>query len=579
MEILTNSFDELTVADFFCGAGGFSEGFRQKGFRILFALDSWGPAIETHRLNHPDCIHLQTDILNVKIEDIDKQIPDTDVIIGSPPCVSFSSSNKAGKADKELGIKLIEKFLQIVAIKKFKNNSKLKYWLMENVPNSKKYLKESYSFSSLGITQKNLDNMDINKNYKDIAISLDFSEGCIYNAVHYGVPQKRKRYICGEHPSPKIDFPNKENWKKLKDILNSFRNMDDVVTDILYNFTIQKKHLTDHFYDTNIHEFDWKLAMIKKQHARYYGKMAFPENEEKPSRTIMATRSMSSRESMIINNGKPNTYRSLTIREVASIMSFPLTYQFQGKNESTKYKLIGNAVCPKLSAAFAESILTKEHRDAKDIVFVLPDLNKLQVNLNDNPNNVYIPKSKHPLAQFAHIVPDLKVKNFRVELDNSFPKKNNGKVVWRASIHHATGKKQMKKSHPKKQEILGLLKQFRERKKIAEFEMDLYNTFVDKIPNSETFQKLFCTYHDENNFIAPIDALKKVKELVDKHFPEEQYSDILLNNTTRKKTNFIKFDREISPNNKIPLRIIMAYIAVNYITKLVKKKNNNISVI
>jgi len=137
----------------------------------------------------------------------------------------------------------------------------------------------------------------------------------------------------------------------------------------------------------------------------------------------------------------------------------------------------------------------------------------------------------------------------------------------------------MKKSHPKKQEILGLLKQFRERKKIAEFEMDLYNTFVDKIPNSETFQKLFCTYHDENNFIAPIDALKKVKELVDKHFPEEQYSDILLNNTTRKKTNFIKFDREISPNNKIPLRIIMAYIAVNYITKLVKKKNNNISVI
>ena len=51
------------------------------------------------------------------------QVPDTDVIVGSPPCVTFSSSNKAGKADKSTGIELIEKFLQIVAIKKHKRSS------------------------------------------------------------------------------------------------------------------------------------------------------------------------------------------------------------------------------------------------------------------------------------------------------------------------------------------------------------------------------------------------------------------------------------------------------------------------
>lgn len=29
----------MRVADFFCGGGGFSEGFRQAGFNIVFAVD------------------------------------------------------------------------------------------------------------------------------------------------------------------------------------------------------------------------------------------------------------------------------------------------------------------------------------------------------------------------------------------------------------------------------------------------------------------------------------------------------------------------------------------------------------
>ena len=47
--------EPLTVADFFCGAGGFSEGFHQAGFKVIFGLDNWKPAIETHDLNHPFC--------------------------------------------------------------------------------------------------------------------------------------------------------------------------------------------------------------------------------------------------------------------------------------------------------------------------------------------------------------------------------------------------------------------------------------------------------------------------------------------------------------------------------------------
>ena len=88
--------ESYTVADFFCGAGGFSEGFNQEGFKIVFSLDNWKPAKITHDFNFPDCDCKLMNILELDTpEKIDEIIPDTDIIIGSPPCVSFSNSNIA----------------------------------------------------------------------------------------------------------------------------------------------------------------------------------------------------------------------------------------------------------------------------------------------------------------------------------------------------------------------------------------------------------------------------------------------------------------------------------------------------
>ena len=109
--------NKLTVIDFFCGAGGFSEGFRQMGFEIVKGYDNWRPAIETynHNFGKNSTIKNILDFKNIKeIE----ALPNTDVIIGSPPCVSFSSSNKSGNADKSVGVELTETYLKIIAIKK-----------------------------------------------------------------------------------------------------------------------------------------------------------------------------------------------------------------------------------------------------------------------------------------------------------------------------------------------------------------------------------------------------------------------------------------------------------------------------
>ena len=58
-------------------------------------------------------------------DEFEKLIPDTEVMIRLPPCISFSNSNKSGRCDKTLGIKLLKAYLRIVASKKLKKASKL----------------------------------------------------------------------------------------------------------------------------------------------------------------------------------------------------------------------------------------------------------------------------------------------------------------------------------------------------------------------------------------------------------------------------------------------------------------------
>lgn len=99
----------MRVADFFCGGGGFSEGFRQAGFNIVFAVDKWEPAITTYKGNKPGVNAILDDVIrisNLPDDEFEALVPDSEVIIGSPPCQSFSHSNKSGNADKSIMIPL-----------------------------------------------------------------------------------------------------------------------------------------------------------------------------------------------------------------------------------------------------------------------------------------------------------------------------------------------------------------------------------------------------------------------------------------------------------------------------------------
>ncbi|MBJ6118997.1 DNA cytosine methyltransferase [Pontibacter sp. BT310] len=375
------SHSKLTVVDFFCGAGGFSEGFRQQGFDIILGIDSWQPAIDTFNHNFRKGFQPKNILdFDHSIEEIE-QLPDSDILLGSPPCVSFSTSNKSGKADKTLGIKLTECFLRVVAIKKHKPESILKAWFMENVKNSKRYLPTSYSFEDLRLSEWAEKN---GIDPKMTAITLE-GNSSIINSADYGSLQSRNRLITGEvirygkflvptptHrcPSSKtvnrngIELQSLPNFRTLGDFLNNFpspfeKESQELIKDPSYDLSVEKTALSDHFYDTGIHSCEWRSSKYLKLNHPFMGRMSFPESPNKPSRTVTATSIGSSREALIfkteIKREGDGEYRVPTVRESAVLMGFPLTYQFVG-SEGIKRKLVGNAVCPSVSSALAKEV-------------------------------------------------------------------------------------------------------------------------------------------------------------------------------------------------------------------------------
>ncbi|MGQ7056834.1 DNA cytosine methyltransferase, partial [Bacillus cereus group sp. BceL245] len=420
----------MKVIDLFCGAGGFSEGFERAGFEIVRAYDIWAPAILTHNQNHGNGkqIAFKGDIYEISMldnEEFEKWIPDTEVIIGSPPCIAFSNSNKSGKADKTEGIKLIEAFLRIVARKMSKPNSKLKYWVMENVENSLGFVEDNYTAEELSWPELG-------------DFILNVPQKRIFNMKYFGVPTNRKRSICGL-------YPDLQELNGEKDIITlgevqkalgkptplSYSNSSEIVKDPIYGIEMLSKELTDHHYVKEVPYFEWIKAKRQKQDKGYMGKMAFPENKDKPARTIMATLSGSSRESMIFNlEDSENRYRFPTIREVATLMSFPIDFRFYGDSDSVKYRMIGNAVTPKFSYEIAKVIRQNlNYQMSNDRFSVRKKFNKdiLFTNLNGTVFDLKKEKPKKFESKYSYHVPYIIEKSYRVGLENQF---SDGVVHW-----------------------------------------------------------------------------------------------------------------------------------------------------
>lgn len=530
--------DKPKVIDFFCGAGGFSEGFRQQDFQIVKGVDYWKPAVDT--FNHNFSLDDEpTDILDFwESIDLINKLPNTQVIIGSPPCVSFSNSNRSGKADKSLGLRLTEVFLRIVAVKKFQPDSVLEAWFMENVTNSLNYLARQYKFRDL-----NLYDWAREHGYspEKVVISIE-GNSLIINSAEYGSAQARKRAITGELVGvgrfispPKTHTLNPEVDEELEPVKTlasvkkglprpNIKKGSRLVQDPLYpGLRISLSKITDHFYDPGLYKCQWKNSHFMKRNHPYMGRMSFPENENKPSRTVTATNIGTSREAIIYKSEfkrkGDGEYRVPTVREMACLMGFPITYQFLGGSVTSKCRLVGNAVCPSVSRALASTVREQLKLPLLERPIVQNVTNTKEIiNLNTYSKKTFDkPPVKKAGSRFRRH--PFKYGNITVTLSNYDVTNAKPSGKWMTSVQYGNGEGYPSRNYKDGfyKEVEPFLKQFDEGEAFIAI---VNNGFSEKIADAEKLQSMYEIQHSEDSFLEPTELIEEVGKLID-HFTFE----------------------------------------------------------
>ena len=95
--------DPLVAIDLFCGAGGFTQGFRDAGFEVTFALDSDHDSCESFAKNHRHVDVAEASITALTPAEIKRRAGGhVDVVIGGPSCQGFSTARKERWHDAKL---------------------------------------------------------------------------------------------------------------------------------------------------------------------------------------------------------------------------------------------------------------------------------------------------------------------------------------------------------------------------------------------------------------------------------------------------------------------------------------------
>lgn len=82
-----------SAIDLFAGMGGFTEGARQAGIRVLWAANHWQAAVDCHTLNHPDTAHACQDLQQADFT----AVPAHDILLASPSCQGHSRARGTDK--------------------------------------------------------------------------------------------------------------------------------------------------------------------------------------------------------------------------------------------------------------------------------------------------------------------------------------------------------------------------------------------------------------------------------------------------------------------------------------------------
>lgn len=338
-----------TVVDIFCGAGGLTHGFILEGFNVSAGVDVDPSCRYPYEQNNPNVRFIEESVEELSAAEVLSWYPagQPRILVGCAPCQPFSSfTNKVkNKADQW---RLVDNFASLIL------NVQPDIVSMENVTRL--------------------------KTFKDGAIFQNFVnklEAAGYFVTHtevycpdYGIPQQRKRLVLFASKKGNIELIAKThsepNYPTVRDAISHLPPLKAGAKSSKDNL-----HRASQLDDINLKRIrqsrpggtwlDWdeelRAACHKKTSGRFYKSVYGRMEWDKPSPTI-TTQAFSFGTGRF---GHPEQDRALSLREMATLQTFPEKYAFVPPNQpkvtfESVGVLIGNAVPVLLGRVIAQSI-------------------------------------------------------------------------------------------------------------------------------------------------------------------------------------------------------------------------------
>lgn len=362
---------DITVSGLFAGCGGMDYGFLSAGFNIEWANELSPDAAVSYQqlIGHDDVV--VDDIWNVI-----SQVPKVDVLIGGPPCQSFSLVGKRLEADPRS--RLVFAYLDVI------NRTKPKAFVMENVP---------------GLMASRVGEKRLHLHLADEFTKLGYQVSILkLLATDFFVPQKRKRVVMVGHRIPgkefnlirDSEFAVKLGHPELKTSVSVSEALDDLPAPLPKGSVEFVEYLrAPHSAYSQLMRVANKsevslqtmptMSVLDREFVRHIPQGGnytnIPDSistkrimsfKASGGRTTTYGRLHASRPAYTINTyfNRPNVganyhhreERLITVREALRLQSFPDHFTPVFRTQRSLHQQVGNAVPPLMARAIAESV-------------------------------------------------------------------------------------------------------------------------------------------------------------------------------------------------------------------------------
>ena len=335
----------VKAIDFCCGAGGLTKGLEQAGIKVVAGLDNTWEVKETYENNNRESKFYLTRLEDAEIGRMYKEANiesgDATIYAAGTPCQPFSTLNTRKGEDRRANL--------LLELGKIVEERPADYLIVENVPGLNGGRGKEIYEEFRKVLEK--------KGYKIQAEKLD--------AVNYGVPQRRKRFIlvAYRHGNPCLPPGRKDIERTVKEAIGGYPALEAGEQDgTILNH--EARALADHHQRIveaiprnggsrkDVEDTTILLRCHQRSpnaHRDVFGRMSW----EKPSPTLTAR-------CTDVYCGRfihPEQNRGISLREAAALQSFPDDYEFLGKSFLQKTKQIGNALPVELGKRLGEAAL------------------------------------------------------------------------------------------------------------------------------------------------------------------------------------------------------------------------------